>query len=94
MAKKFEQMETTKYTTVQKTAMEAAAEVKEKPRRTDRLNIYATPENAAFVRMAARAEGKSINQFLEDLITAYREAHPEYEEAEKAFKKALEAAKK
>ena len=42
-----------------------------------RYNLGLTPENKEFIQVVARATGQTQNGFINAIIDAYREAHPE-----------------
>lgn len=91
MAKKFEQITTSKeYGSVMADIKDATAEVKEAQKKSERINLYTTPQNAEFIKTVARAKGKTINGFISEILDEYREAHPEYMEAAKMFLDAIE----
>ena len=47
-----------------------------------RFNLSLTPQNAEFVRLMARATGRPVTVFVNDVISKYRQEHSEnYEKA-------------
>ena len=42
-----------------------------------RYNLGMTPENKEFIEVVARATGQTQNGFINAIIDAYRQAHPE-----------------
>lgn len=53
--------------------------------KAQRINLALRPSNHDFVRVIARATGRTMTEFINDVIEAYREEHPEYMEQAKGF---------
>ena len=50
-----------------------------------RINLAFTPENHEFVKIMAKATGKTMTEFTNIVIAAYRREHPEIMERAKGF---------
>ena len=50
-----------------------------------RINLLLTDENHQFITVMARATGKSMTDFINGVITAYRNEHPEFLEQAENF---------
>ena len=50
-----------------------------------RINMAFTPENHAFVKLMARANGCTMTEFTNRIITNYRKEHPELTRQADAF---------
>ena len=50
-----------------------------------RINMAFTPGNYDFIRVMARATGRTMTEFANEVITAYRNEHPEFMEQAKGF---------
>lgn len=50
-----------------------------------RINMAFTPDNHQFVKVMAKATGRTMTQFTNDVIAAYRHEHPEFMEQAKGF---------
>ena len=50
-----------------------------------RINMAFTPDNYEFIKVMAKATGKSMTDFANDVITAYRNEHPEFLEQARGF---------
>lgn len=47
-----------------------------------RINMAFTPENHSFIKILARVKGQSMTEFTNEVISKYRQEHPEvYEQA-------------
>ena len=53
--------------------------------RATRINMAFTPENHEFIKVMAKASGKTMTEFTNLVITAYRREHPELMEQANAF---------
>lgn len=61
-------------------AAERAAELKTQGRKgckAIRINMAFTPDNHEFIKIMAKASGKSMTEFTNLVIAAYRREHPE-----------------
>ena len=52
-----------------------------------RINMAFTPENHAFIKLMARATGRTMTEFTNLVIAAYRQEHPEFTEEANEFLK-------
>lgn len=71
-----------------KEAAERAAELKTQGRkgcRAVRINMAFTPDNHEFIKIMAKASGKTMTEFANLVITAYRREHPDLLEQAKGF---------
>ena len=50
-----------------------------------RINMAFTPSNHEFIKVMAKATGRSMTEFANDVITAYRSEHPEFMEQANNF---------
>ena len=50
-----------------------------------RINMAFTPSNHEFIKVMAKATGRSMTEFTNDVITAYRNEHPEFMEKAQGF---------
>lgn len=50
-----------------------------------RINMAFTPSNHEFIKVMAKATGRSMTEFANDVITAYRSEHPEFMEQANSF---------
>ena len=50
-----------------------------------RLNLLLSPDNHEFVEIMARATGRSMTDLINDILTAYRNEHPEFLEKAESF---------
>lgn len=50
-----------------------------------RINMAFTPDNHEFIKTMAKATGRSMTEFANDVITAYRKEHPEFMEKANSF---------
>lgn len=50
-----------------------------------RINMAFTPSNYSFIRVMARATGRTMTEFTNVIIQAYRNEHPEFMEQAKHF---------
>lgn len=69
-------------------AAERAAELKTQGRKgckATRINMAFTPENHEFIKVMARASGRSMTEFTNIVIAAYRREHPELMAQANAF---------
>ena len=69
-------------------AAERAAALKTQGRKgckAVRINMAFTPDNYEFVKVIARAKGKTMTEFTNSIIQQYREEHPELMEKAQAF---------
>lgn len=67
---------------------ERAAELRTQGRKgckATRINMAFTPENHEFIKVMARASGKTMTEFANLVIAAYRNEHPEILEQARAF---------
>lgn len=53
--------------------------------RATRINMAFTPENHEFIKVMAKASGKTMTEFTNLVIAAYRREHPELMEQAEAF---------
>ena len=69
-------------------AAERAAELKTQGRKgckAIRINMAFTPENHEFIKVMAKASGKTMTEFTNLVIAAYRKEHPEIMKQATAF---------
>lgn len=62
---------------------ERAAELRTQGRKgckAPRINLAFTTENHEFVKVMAKASGRTMTTMVNDIITAYRNEHPEFME--------------
>ncbi len=52
-----------------------------------RINMAFTPDNHEFIKVLAKASGRSMTEFTNDVITAYRKEHPEFMKKAQGFLK-------
>ena len=67
---------------------ERAAELRTQGRKgckATRINMAFTPDNHEFIRVMAKASGKTMTEFCNLVITAYQKEHPELLEQARAF---------
>ena len=67
---------------------ERAAELKTQGRKgckATRINMAFSPENHQFIKVMAKASGKTMTEFTNLVIAAYRREHPEIMEQANAF---------
>lgn len=50
-----------------------------------RINMAFTPDNHEFIRVMARASGRTMTELTNDIIRAYRNEHPEFLEQAHSF---------
>jgi len=50
-----------------------------------RINMAFTPENHEFIKVMARASGRTMTEFTNLVVAAYRSEHPEMMEQAEAF---------
>lgn len=50
-----------------------------------RINMAFTPENHEFIKVMAKATGRSMTELTNDVIAAYRTEHPEFMEKAAGF---------
>lgn len=50
-----------------------------------RINMAFTPDNHEFIRVMAKASGRTMTEFTNDIIAAYRAEHPEFMEQAASF---------
>ena len=50
-----------------------------------RINMAFTPSNHEFIKVMAKATGRTMTEFANDVITAYRSEHPEFMEQANSF---------
>ena len=50
-----------------------------------RINMAFTPENHEFIKVMARASGRTMTEFTNLVIAAYRREHPEFMSDARAF---------
>lgn len=65
-----------------------AAELKTQGRKgckATRINMAFTPENHEFIKIMAKASGKTMTEFCNLVIAAYQREHPEILEQARAF---------
>ena len=55
--------------------------------RAVRINLAFTPENHAFIKLMAKATGRTMTEFTNLVIAAYRQEHPEFTEQANEFLK-------
>lgn len=71
-----------------KEAAERAANLKTQGRKgckATRINMAFTPENHEFIKIMAKASGKTMTEFSNLVIAAYRKEHPEILAEAQAF---------
>lgn len=69
-------------------AAERAANLKTQGRKgckATRINMAFTPENHEFIKLMAKATGRTMTELTNDIITAYRNEHPEFMEQASSF---------
>ena len=69
-------------------AAERAAQLKTQGRKgckAIRINMAFTPSNHEFIKVMAKATGRTMTEFANDVITAYRSEHPEFMEQANSF---------
>lgn len=72
----------------QQEAAERAAELKTQGRKgckASRINMAFTPENHEFIKLLAKASGRTMTELTNDIISAYRQEHPEFMEQARGF---------
>lgn len=57
-----------------------------------RINMAFTPDNYEFIKLMAKATGKTMTEFTNMLIAAYRKEHPEYMEKAADFLQLIQQA--
>ena len=50
-----------------------------------RINMASTPENHEFIKVMSKATGRTMTEFANDVIAAYRKEHPEFMEQAQGF---------
>lgn len=50
-----------------------------------RINMAFTPSNHEFIKVMAKATGRTMTEFTNDVVTAYRNEHPEFMEQAQGF---------
>ena len=50
-----------------------------------RINMAFSPSNHEFIKVMAKASGRTMTQLTNDIITAYRNEHPEFMEQAQNF---------
>lgn len=50
-----------------------------------RINMAFTPSNHAFIKIMAKATGRTMTEMTNDIIQAYRDEHPEFMEQAQGF---------
>lgn len=53
--------------------------------KADRINMAFTPSNHEFIKVMAKATGKTMTEFTNIVIAAYRNEHPEFMEQAQNF---------
>lgn len=69
-------------------AAERAAELRTQGRKgckAIRINMAFTPDNHEFITVMARASGRTMTEFTNQVIEAYRNEHPEFMEQARGF---------
>ena len=69
-------------------AQERAQDLKTQGRKgckATRINMAFTPDNHEFIKIMARATGRTMTEFTNDVIAAYRKEHPEFMEKAAGF---------
>lgn len=69
-------------------AAERAANLRTQGRKgckATRINMAFTPENHEFIKIMAKATGRTMTELTNDIITAYRNEHPEFLEQANSF---------
>ena len=69
-------------------AQERAQDLKTQGRKgckATRINMAFTPDNHEFIKLMARATGRTMTEFTNDVIAAYRKEHPEFMEKAAGF---------
>lgn len=69
-------------------AAERAAELKTQGRKgckAIRINMAFTPDNHQFIKIMAKATGRTMTEFTNAVVTAYRNEHPEFLEQANSF---------
>lgn len=67
---------------------ERAAELRTQGRKgckAIRINMAFTPDNHTFIKLMAKASGRTMTEMANDIITAYRTEHPEFMEKASGF---------
>ena len=67
---------------------ERAAELKTQGRKgckATRINMAFTPENHEFIKVMSKATGRTMTELTNDVISAYRNEHPEFMEKAAGF---------
>lgn len=62
-------------------ASERAAQLRTQGRKgckAVRINMAFTPDNHEFIKVMAKASGRTMTEFTNDIIAAYRAEHPEF----------------
>lgn len=57
-----------------------------------RINMAFTPENHQFIKLMAKATGRTMTEYCNMIVKAYRKEHPEFEEEANRFLKLANAA--
>lgn len=50
-----------------------------------RINMAFSPENHAFIKLLAKASGRTMTELANDIITAFRHEHPDFEEKANSY---------
>ena len=50
-----------------------------------RINMAFTPENHDFIKILSKASGRTMTQYVNELIASYRAEHPEHYEKARQF---------
>ncbi len=69
-------------------AAERAAQLKTQGRKgckATRINMAFTPENHEFIKVMSKATGRTMTEMCNEIITAYRNEHPEFMEKAAGF---------
>ena len=56
-----------------------------------RINMAFTPDNHEFIKIMAKATGRTMTEYTNYIITAYRNEHPEFMEQADSFLKLVNA---
>ena len=79
-----------------KEAAERAAELKTQGRKgckATRINMAFTPDNHEFIKIMAKASGKTMTEFTNCVISAYRQEHPDLLGQAKGFLEEINSGK-
>lgn len=75
-------------TVTEQEAAERAADLRTQGRKgckAIRINMAFTPENHEFIKVCAKASGRTMTEYANFIIERFRKAHPEYMEGARAF---------